>query len=271
MLIDPIALARILIASPYAISLLGCAALFAGMICGAVSGHRAGRRWVARRQTSGELNTGVVDAAVLSLLGLLIAFTFSGAYGRYEQRRELIVEEANAIGTAYLRLRLLPADQQPALRETFREYAKSRFDTWRLLIDPAAARAEIDKSSKLQEEIWSAAIEATEGETTGDARKLLLPALNEMIDITTIRLIAVQSHPPSVIFLVLGLLALASAWIVGFGMAKSDALSYSHAIGFAAAVALALLLIIDIEYPRYGLVTLDGPHEILNELYQGME
>ena len=68
------------------------------------------------------------------MLGLLIAFTFANAYSRFEKRRDLIVSEYNAIGTAYLRLQLLPIDRQPALRDKFHEYVKSRYQLWLLLL-----------------------------------------------------------------------------------------------------------------------------------------
>jgi hypothetical protein len=109
----------------------------------------------------------------MSLLGLLIAFTFSNAYFRYEKRRDLIVQEHNAISTAYMRLQLLPADRQPSLREKFREYTQSRYQLWLLLPNWNAAIEEYDRSIKLQEEIWSDAVEATKGDRD-DARKLWL-------------------------------------------------------------------------------------------------
>lgn len=254
----------------YTISVIACLLLFVAMPVAARSGHAFGRRMLQSSSDAKELSTGSVDAAILSLLGLLIAFTFSGAYSRYDTRRQLIVEEANAIGTALLRIDLVPENRQPALRSKLREYVGTRSKLWRLFPDRDATLAEFARSEKLQRVIWSDAIEATEGETQGDARKLLLPALNEMIDITTTRLIAVQSHPPLVIFLLLGALSLAAAWIVGFGMAKTAQLSYAHVFGFAAMAALALYVILDIEYPRFGLVTLDAPHELLIELEEKM-
>jgi hypothetical protein len=231
-------------------------------------GHRFGQRLLKSDGNAKELSTGTVDAAILSLLGLLTAFTFSSAYSRYDARRQLIVDEANAIGTAYLRLDLVPEDRQPALRNKFREYVHSRSELWRLLSDRQAALAEYRRSEELQTDIWSLAVDATKDETHGDARKLLLPALNEMIDITTTRLIAVQSHPPLIIFLLLGTLSLAAAWIVGFGMAKTERLSHAHAVGFAVMAAFALYVILDIEYPRFGFVTLDAPHQLLIDLEQ---
>ena len=256
--------------NPYTISVAACLLLFLGMLFLAYVGHRTGRHVFQSSPDAKKLSTGVVDAAILSLLGLLTAFTFSSAYSRYDTRRALIVEEANAIATAYLRLDLLPIDAQPAIRARFREYVESRIELWRLLPDRKAALAEHARSEQLQKAVWSAAIEATRDETRGDARKLLLPAMNDMIDITTTRLIAVQAHPPLVVFLLLGLLSLGAAWIIGFGMAKATRPSYAHLVVFAALAALALYVILDIEYPRHGLVTLNMPHQLLIQLKQEM-
>lgn len=257
--------------SGYLVGVFACVALPFGMYGFAVLGHRTGRRRLAATPEPKELSTNAVDAAVLSLLGLLTAFTFSSAYSRYDHRRSLIVDEANAIGTAYLRLELLPAVSQPAMRDLFREYTASRIEMWESLTDPESAVQVYAKTVEVQERIWSSAVAATEGETSGDARKLLLPALNEMIDITTTRLIAVQAHPPLIIFALLFIISLAAAWLVGFGMSNTQHPSYWHIAGFACMAALAFYVIIDIEYPRYGLVTLDHPHELFGELIESME
>ena len=82
------------------------------------------------------------EGAIFALLGLLVAFTFSGAASRFDARRQLIVEETNDIGTAYLRLRLLPLSAQPALREQFRQYVDARLAFYRKLKDMPAAMAE---------------------------------------------------------------------------------------------------------------------------------
>jgi ABC-type multidrug transport system fused ATPase/permease subunit len=252
----------------YHTSLLACLGLCVLIFSGGIAGYRLGRR--RRLQSGEELVTGTVDAAVLSLLGLLIAFTFSNAYSRYEARRGLIVDEANAIGTAILRLDLLPPEARREARSIFREYVHSRYHLWELFPNHAATMQEYRKSQELQNRIWSFAVRATESETHGDARKLLLPALNDMIDITTTRLVVIQSHPPLVIFLLLSLLTIAAAMLIGFGMAGSQRLSYFHLGGFAVVMGLSLLLILDIEYPRHGYVRLDQEHLLLRELEESL-
>src|SRR6266513_2257041 len=91
----------------------------------------------------------LLEVAVFALLGLLLAFTFSGAASRFDTRRQLIVEETNDIGTAYLRLDLLPVDAQPGLCENFRGYVDARLEVYRKLPDIAAAKEEMVKANRL--------------------------------------------------------------------------------------------------------------------------
>src|SRR5262245_2274359 len=109
--------------------------LLAGILLFLALGRALGRRAIARHDPNGLLGGGSLEAAVFGLLGLLIAFTFSGALTRFDQRRAQVVDEANAIGTAYLRIDLLPAASQPPLRAMFREYVDARLATYRKLPD----------------------------------------------------------------------------------------------------------------------------------------
>jgi hypothetical protein len=233
--------------------------LFLGMLFFLDIGRRIGVRRRAQDPEGAGAGVGAVDGAVFALLGLLIAFTFSGAAARFDTRRALIVEEANAIGTAYLRLDLLPAGAQPALRDLFRRYVDSRLETYRKIPDYQAAKAEYDRSISLQGEIWSQAIAAGRLEGAPPAATmLLLPALNQMIDITTTRAMAVQTHPPIAIFAMLFGLALASALLAGYGMAGGKSRDWLHMLAFAMVLALTVYVIIDIEFPRLGLIRVDA-------------
>src|SRR5678816_3372464 len=94
---------------------------FAMLACGEI-GRRIGSLRVARDPEGLAKGTGAAEAAVFGLLGLLIAFTFSGAASRFEERRHLVTQEANAIGLSLIRIDLLPDDAQPELRRLFRRY-----------------------------------------------------------------------------------------------------------------------------------------------------
>ncbi len=190
--------------------------LFVGMLACMEAGRRIGAHRLGQDPDGAGAGVGVVEGAVFALLGLLIAFTFSGAVSRFDARRQLIIEETNDIGTAYLRLDLLGREAQSALREKFREYVDARLAFYRRLQDTEAARLEYSRANALQGEIWRLAVAAarTDGASPA-AAVLLLPALNAMIDITTTRTLTMQIHPSAIIFVMLFGLALASALLVG--------------------------------------------------------
>jgi len=118
------------------ISLLFAGGVFVGMILLLEVGRRLGRRRQGRDEEGARAGLGAVEGAVFALLGLLIAFTFSGAAARFDTRRQMIVEEANAIGTAWLRLDLLPPAAQPELRDLVRRYLDARLAIYEKIPDP---------------------------------------------------------------------------------------------------------------------------------------
>jgi hypothetical protein len=245
------------------------AGVFVGILLLLEVGRRIGRWRAAGDPQAAGAEVGVVDGAVFALLGLLIAFTFSGAASRWDARRHLVVEEANAIGTAYLRLDVLPPDAQPALREKFRQYVDARLAVYRALPDVSAAKAELARAATLQAEIWGQAVAACRSEGSQPARMLVLPALNAMIDITTSRTVAAQTHPPIAIYAMLIALMLASSLLAGHGMARGQR-NWVHMAGFAATMALALYVILDLEFPRLGFIRLDAYDRLLVEVRESM-
>lgn len=248
------------------------AGLFLGMLLCLEIGRRLGIRKLARDPEGAMSGLGAVEGAVFALYGLLIAFTFSGAPARFDARRQLAAEETNAIGTAYLRLDLLAPGSQPALRELFRKYLDSRLAAYHKLPDIEAAKTELSRSTEFQSEIWAKATEATRSpEAHPDAAKLLLPALNQMIDITTTRTMAARSHPPRIVFTLLFVLALLCSLLAGFGMAGSKQRSGLHILAFAAVTVITVYVILDIEYPRSGFIRLDAYDQALVELRESMK
>ncbi len=233
--------------------------LFAAML-GLFEAGRRLRRWRAARGDEPERGAfGVTDGAVFALLGLLIAFTFSGAALRFESRRQLVVAEANAIRTAYFRIDLVPAAAQPGLRQQFRDYVDSRLAIYRALPDIDAAYQELARSATLQQQIWTAAVAASREEA--QAKMLLLPAINQMIDITTTRTVAATMHPPVMIFVLLVVLCLACAALAGYG--AGAARGWLHAISFAAILAGTVYVTWNLEYPRLGFIRIDPVDQVL--------
>jgi len=246
--------------------------VFAGILLCLTLGQWLGRRAIDRYGEAGMPSVGSLEAAVFALLGLLIAFTFSGALTRFDVRRAQAADEANAIGTAYYRVDLLPASVQPRLRETFRSYVDSRISTYKKLPDIAAARRELARSQELQSEIWSQAVAALRmPESRPETDLLVIPALNQMFDIQALRLAATQIHPPLLIYAMLIGFALASALLAGYQSAGEKGYDLVHKIGFAGIVALTIYVILDIEYPRLGWVRLDAIDQLLVNVRAGMK
>lgn len=169
-----------------------CTALFVGTVMLLEAGRRLGAARLAADPEGARAGVGAVEGSVFGLLGLLIAFTFSGAASRFDARRQLIVEEANHIGTAWLRLDLLAANEQPELRELFRRYMDSRLETYRKLPDVEVSEAERARSAQLQQEIWQQAVRASRDSGSQPTTVLLLPALNDMFDIVSTRAMATR-------------------------------------------------------------------------------
>ena len=244
-------------------------AMFVGMLAFAEVGRRVARRRAAHDPDGAWHGTGVVDAAVFGLFGLVIAFTFSGAASRFDTRRNLIVEEVNAIGTAYLRLDILPVEAQPGLRDSFRRYLDSRIQVYRKYPDRAAVAAELENVKRTESQIWTQALAADRD--SAPAARLLLPALNQMFDISTKRTMAMNMHPPTAIYAMLFGLALIASMIAGYGMARAQSRAWFHVIGFGAVVALVVYLILDIEHPRLGLIRIDALDRALVDLRASMQ
>ena len=241
--------------------------LFLGMLLLLEVGRRRAIAHLARYPESANAGFAPIEAAVLGLLGLLIAFTISGAGNRFDERRHLIVEEANAISTAYLRLDVLSVQARPALQQNFRRYLDSRIETYRNVPDAAAVKEHLSKSIGLQEEIWRQAVAGLREEGVApQGTTVLLPALNTMIDITTTRTMATQLHPPTVIFIMLFAMALVSALLAGYGMAAGKSRSWLHMLCFASIVSVAVYVILDLEYPRLGFLRVDSFDQALIDL-----
>ena len=245
--------------------------LFVAVRLALALGSFLGRRAIAKHGAAGIPPLGSLEGAVFALLGLLIAFTFSGAAERFDQRRALAVDEANAMGTAWLRLDLAPPAAQPAMRATLRDYVDARIATYRAVPDVDAVRQQAARASALQSSLWGEAVAAVRSpENRGAAEQLLLPALNEMFDIASTRLAARMMHPPMVIYAMLVGLAIAAALLAGYQSAGEAGYGSLHRGGFALIIALTVYVIVDLEHPRLGFVRVDAIDQLLVDVRASM-
>lgn len=235
-------------------------------------GRRVGSSRLTEEGESYTQGIGALESAVFALLGLLLAFSFSGALARFDYRRQLVITEVNAIGTAWLRIDLLPDDAKATMRDLFRRYLDTRVSAYQRLPDVAAFNAELAKAGNLQGEIWTLAVPASARASSPDAAQmLLLDALNTMFDITTTRTEAFRIHTPMVIFWMLGALSLSCALFAGYDMARRKRRNLLHSVAFTLVLSLTVYVIIDLEYPRFGLINMFDSDQVLADLRKTME
>jgi hypothetical protein len=227
----------------------------------------AGRRLRAHADTLRE-PFGVLQAALLGLVALILAFGLTLAVGRYDARRAAVVDTANAIGTTYLRAQTLREPMRSRSLEQLQRYADATIRLSESVPGSAAARAAIADGQRLQRSLWRLAGEALARSPIDSAPRLYVETLNEMIDMQTVQVSALNNRVPNAVLVVevvgaaaaLGLLALYLA-ILARGVIS--------VVLAAAFVSVLLLITFDLDRPVRGLVRV--PDTPLVDLRASME
>lgn len=243
------------------------------MILAAEAGFRISLALRRRRpgtDTTDE-GSGYVLSAALALLGLLVAFVFGMAADRYEGRRLLVVDEANAISTAALRYKLLPEPNRSELLASMADYVKVRLTFYDSGRDMQKVHAAEDGSELIQSRIWDQVGRAVR---TPEGAPLIVPVLtatNEMFDLAAARHAALDARVPARAVQVLLLFAVAAAALMGHSLAADGRRHLISTSGLFVLVALAISLIIDLDSPRVGRILVpQGPMVHVAEQVQAM-
>src|SRR5918993_1416110 len=211
-------------------------------------GYRLGLSRQRRSQEEKEAFVGGLVGAILGLLAFMLAFTFGMAASRFEDRRQILLSEANAIGTTYLRSKMLAEPMRTDAQNLLRQYADVRVEA----VQPGKWQQAIVKSEDLQNRLWSLAVAQAEKEPTV-ITSLFIQSLNEVIDLHAARVMAgVRSRVPAMIWIVLYLLAVIAMVMMGYhaGLANSrrSIATIALVIGFSS----VLYLIADLDRPGQG-------------------
>jgi hypothetical protein len=235
--------------------LLIALALFGSLLLASEFGYRLGLRKRASIPEFARAQLGGIQSALAGLFALLLGFTFAMALSRYDERRQTVVREANAIGTAALRAHLLPAEQRAETADIFRRYVDVRLKTalGPNLLTPERRQLDAD-AGRLQNELWRRAAAAAEADPRSVPAGLLLAAVNELIDVKGERDAALANHvPESVVLLLFGFAVLTSG-VFGYGNGLAGARSFGTAAILAVLISLVILVIIDLDRPRRGFI-----------------
>lgn len=238
--------------------------LVAGMVMALLLGRRL-EIWFVRHYGDLPEGTSTLISAILALTAFLLGFAFNMSNNRYEQRRQSIVDEANAIGTAMLRVDLYPDSLQPALRHHFEDYVAKRIAFFKVgpQYDSAAYwEAEATRSGN---ELWQIATRYGRESKDIIASSQMIPALNAMFDAASTRHYGIIAKVPEAVLYLLFLLAITSAFLAGFNSPK-DRVNYFVSTIFCLMTVLVILLVFDLDRPRRGLVRFDETHQAIESL-----
>ncbi len=214
-------------------------------------GYRLGRWRHEKIPGEKELPVGAMVASILGLVALVLGFTFSLAASRFDARRLAVLEESNAIGTTYLRARLLPEPEKTAVSKLLREYVAARVEATQQY-EPASS---LLKSEALHELLWRQAVAAAEKNPDSIMTGIFIQSLNDVIDLHAKRiLVGLRSRIPLIIWLGLFGLSLLGMVAVGYQCGLSATQRSPAMIGFVVAFAIVLYLIADLDRGREGLL-----------------
>jgi hypothetical protein len=224
------------------------------LIAGVIAAHEIGF-WIGSLSRSADQSfdrqVALVRTSTAALVAFLIGFAFSGAASRFTNRLDLIVNEANALGTAYLRADTIAEPQRGELKAALKEYTADRVTLLsregREQIEPLLA-----KVSGLHERMWRAVITATQD--NAPLMAIALPPINDVIDLHSMHLAMARRHLPIPIMAVLLGTAAISLGIIGFGNGRVGRRFSSIDAVYGAVLAAALWMTIDMDYPGGGMI-----------------
>jgi hypothetical protein len=214
-------------------------------------GHRIGYVRSRRAEHEKEPTVGGIVAAELGLLAFLLAFTFGLAASRFEARRETLLNEANAIGTSYLRAEMLPEPQRTEIQKYLREYVDARLGA----VEEGTLEAGIRRSSELHDQMWKAAVAATADNPRSVPIGLFVQSLNEVIDLHAKRVfLVIGSRVPILVWFVLLTVAIFSFGSMGYHSGLTGARRSPLVVPLALTFAIVMWLVVDLERPQEGLL-----------------
>lgn len=195
-----------------------------------------------------------IQTAILTIFTFLLGFTFAMALSRFDNRKQMVVKESNAIGTAVLRSKLLPENQRAKMIELFRQYVNVEFSITSRANIPLKERKEQNLEAKqLQTRMWDEAFTAAENNPLSVPAGLFATSINQLIDIKTERDIAISNHVPEIVLLGLLLFAALAIGILGYGNGLAATHARYPAMILCTVITISFILIIDLDRPNRGL------------------
>lgn len=215
--------------------------------------YRLGRRSRGVRRGARRHQIAAIRGVILGLLSLLLAFTFSMAVERYSVRRDLVVKEANAIGTTWLRAGLLPEARRDEARQLLSDFVDVRLRTQALARDPTQLVEGLRRSAEIESKLWQYA-EASASEAPTAVTASFIATLNQLIDTDAERVAAARNQIPAGVWLILFAVAGTSCWTSAYAAGYDGVRSIFTTVLLPLTIILVLLLAFDLTHERQGII-----------------
>jgi hypothetical protein len=217
-------------------------------------GFRRGRAVRSRLEESAKSHHSTLQTGLMGLLALLLAFTFSMSVTRFDRRKQLLVDESNAIGTTWLRARMLPEPYRSTVGGLVRGYTDLRLDYYLSVGNDRRLDAEAVKSQELQNQLWSQAVGVADKDPRSISIGLFVSSLNDTINVGAKRDAARANHVPQPVLFFLFLVTILTMGLVGFGCGLGAHRNFSATATMCLLIGLVILVIVDLDRPRRGFI-----------------
>ena len=218
-------------------------------------GYRFGRSRRAAADGGTKAQTNAIQAAMLGLLALLLGFTFTMALQRFDSRSQMVINEANAIGTAYLRTQLLPETQRQQAKDMIADYVQIRIAANKLDLTQTLVRHRMQQDAqRAQDALWALALEAAATDPRPVTAGLFIQSLNDLIDAYGERNAALGKHVPEVVLFLLFAVFIIAGAVLGYSGGLEGGRPLLATVAMSVLIVLVIFIIIDLDRPRRGLI-----------------
>lgn len=233
--------------------------LFIAMLLMVEIGWRVGKHLASKYHLQKIDASDTFMAAIFGLLALLLAITFSGASDRFDKRRDLIAQEYSTIGTAYQSVDLLKPSSQDGVRELFKKYLDSRIHVYQGGVGEKEIATRYETHNDIGNQLWAALVQGVK--ETPYPEKLvaaqILPEASSMFDASENQRLAMKFHPPPIIWQALIALSLVGSLVAGYNLGIQQSRDWLLIFVYALLMTGTIAIIMNLEYPRVGMINLD--------------
>jgi len=218
------------------------------------------------KKTKTDNKNSEISSALLGLLALILGFTFAMSGSRYESRKNNLIDEANCIGTALLRSDIYPDSLKNEFKKDFKTYLMSRKDYYLLDNNDEKLTASLKQSAAASERLWNRATFYAKNKNYFIQSNMMIPALNEMFDSASKSNMVLNSQVPETIVYLMIAFSVIISFFIGYNSGLEKKINTKFIIGFCFLICIVILITLDLDRPRRGLIKLDTEISLMQKL-----